>query len=144
MLRAVLRSESADLSDLGTLVDIGDSAAHSDESKQAAPEKPDSKTTKAGRIFPQRSLNFDRLNAFDAQVSLDLRKLKAAARPELESLKVTVNLQNGVLALKPMDLGLAGGHLAGSLTVDGRRRPASAQAKIDARDVRLKNCWPGG
>ena len=147
MVRAALRSESADLSDLARLVGIrdssGDAAAHSDDSKKTATEKSDSKTTKPRRIFSERPLNFDRLDTFDAQVSLDLRKLKAAARPELESLKVTANLQNGVLALTSIDLGLAGGHLTGSLTVDGRRPPASAQAKIDARDVRLEKLLAG-
>lgn len=147
MVRGALRSESADLADLGPLVGIRDSSddavSHTDDSKGPAPEKSDSKTMKLRRIFSERALNFGRLKAFDAQVSLDLRKLKAAARPELESLKVAANLQNGVLTLKPIDLGLAGGQLAGSLTLDGQRQPASAQAKIDARNVRLEKLLAG-
>jgi AsmA family protein len=143
MLRAAVRSKSADLSDFGSRVVTGHSLDKVTDKEEAAREKPDSRAMKPRRIFSERPLDFDRLDAFDAQVGVDLGKLKAAAWPQLESLKVTANLQNGVLTLKPIDLGLAGGHLVGSLTVDGRRLPAFAQAKIDASGVRLENLLAG-
>lgn len=152
MLRAALRSESAHLSDLGSLVSSGHSSAKaatpheenqnaaSDETGSAAkdsgPENPEPGTGK--RLFPNRAFNFERLKSFDAHVTLDIKKLKAARLHALDSLRVTADLNDGVLALKPIDIGLAGGHVGGLLTFDGQQKPLSAHAKLELKDLRLE------
>jgi uncharacterized protein involved in outer membrane biogenesis len=71
-------------------------------------------------------------------VTLDAAKLKTAELPELESLRLTAELDDGVLSLKPIDVGLADGHVVGLLTFDGRHKPISAHAKIDLKDMRIE------
>jgi AsmA family protein len=43
-----------------------------------------------------------------------------------------------VLTLKPVDVGVAGGHVLGQFTFDGKQKALSAHAKIDLKDVRLE------
>ncbi len=124
LLRASLRSESADLADLGVL---GQPAA-----KEAGSE----------RMFPRSALGAERVIAIDAHVSIVARKFKSAAMPMLESLTFTADLDHGILNVKPIDLGLAGGHAIGAITLDGKREPPSSQMAIDFSGMRLEQLLP--
>jgi uncharacterized protein involved in outer membrane biogenesis len=157
MVRAALHSESADLSDLAFLAGASpptDKAATPPAERQSGaadkagpatkapgPDSPESGTPKA--MFPNRKFNVERLKALDAHVTLNAKKLKAAELSTLESLQVTANLDDGVLALKPIDIGLAGGHVVGMLTFDGRQGPLSSHAKMKVVDVRLDELLAG-
>ena len=147
MLRAELRSESADLSDIGSLLGIGHSpgrgantsaAAAADEATGRAEKEPG----RSGRFLPGGKLNVEHLSALDAHVSLDARKLKASDLPALESLRFSAELENGILKLKPIHVGLAGGQVAGWLTLDGQKQPASAHAKLELQGIRLEKLLP--
>jgi AsmA family protein len=124
MLRATLRSESADLADLGI---VG---------------QPDEKERASERMFPRSALGAERIKAIDAHVSIVARKFKSAAVPALESLKFTADLDDGILKLKPLELGLAGGHAIGAITLDAKRDPPSSHMAVDLRDVRLDQLLP--
>ena len=124
MLRATLRSESTDLADLG----IGGQPA----GKEGGSE----------RMFPRRALGAERIKALDAHVSIVARKFKSAAMPVLESLKFTADLKDGVLNVKPIDLGLAGGHAIGAITLDAKRELPSSHMTVDVRGVRLDQLLP--
>ena len=124
LLRATLRSESVDLADLGVL---GQPAA-----KEAGSE----------RMFPRSALGAERIKAIDAHVSIVARKFKSAAMPVLESLTFTADLDHGILNVKPIDLGLAGGHAIGAITLDAKREPPSSQVAIDFSGVRLEQLLP--
>ena len=124
LLRATLRSESADLADLDVL---GQPAA-----KEAGSE----------RMFPRIALGAERVNAIDAHVSIVARKFKSAAMPMLESLTFTADLDHGILNVKPIDLGLAGGHATGAITLDAKREPPSSQMAIGFNGMRLEQLLP--
>ena len=47
------------------------------------------------------------------------------------------HLVDGVLELKPVDLGVAGGHVTGGLTFDASRSPAAAALDLQAHGLRL-------
>ena len=135
IVKADLRSESADVADLSSLFGGGHARA-----KPAAADAPESADAEkgSGRILPSGTINLEHLNAVDAQVSLDARKMRAGNLPALESLRFTAELEQGVLILKPLHVGLASGHVTGWLTLDGRKRPGSAQAKLDLEGIRLE------
>jgi len=124
VLRATLRSESADLADFDA---VGSPAA-----EQAGSE----------RFFPRSTLGAERLQAIDAHVSIIARRLRSAAVPALESLKFTAELDDGILHVKPIDLGLAGGHAIGALTLDAKREPPSSQVALDFRGMQLDRLLP--
>ena len=124
VLRATLRSESADLADLGVV------------------DPPGAKEAGSEHMFPRSALGTERIKAIDAHVSIVALKLKSAAMPALESLKFTAGLDGGILTVKPIDLGLAGGHAIGVITLDAKREPPSSQMAIDFRGVRLDQLLP--
>lgn len=145
MLKAALRSESADLADLDSLAGVREKKANPKRSTEAPTTSAADKAepVAAQPLFPDKPLSLKGLNALDAEVSLHLRKLKAAAFPALESLKLTADLYDGVLSLKPVDLGIAEGHLAGTLVLNGRKQPATADVKLDGRDIRIEKLLAG-
>ena len=124
MLRATLRSESADLADLGV---VGRPAA-----KEAGSE----------RMFPRSALSAERIKSIDAHVTVTARKLKSAAMPALESVKFSADLDDGILNVKPIDLGVAGGHAIGAIPLDAQREPASSRVALDFRGIRLEQLLP--
>jgi uncharacterized protein involved in outer membrane biogenesis len=132
-IEADLVSASADLADLRALAGLPPPDA-------AAP--PGRAPNHRGRMFPSRPFTSEKLQTFDLRVSLNARKLKAAKIPVLDSLRVVALLNNGLLELKPLDLGIAGGRLSGSLTLNTQREPAAANAAIEIRDVRLERLVP--
>jgi uncharacterized protein involved in outer membrane biogenesis len=141
MLRAELRSDSADLSDLGSLVGLGHApgqAATTSAAGKAAAGRAEKEPGRSGHILPSGKINLEHLSALDAHVSLDARKLTASDLPALQSLRFSAELKNGILKLKPIHVGLAGGHVAGWLTLDGQQQPASARAQLELQDIRLE------
>lgn len=141
MLRAKLRSDAADLSDLGSLLGLGHApgqAAATSAAGKAAAGRAEEKPSASGRILPSAKINLEHLNALDAHVSLDARKLTASGLPALDSLRFSVALENGILILKPIHVGLAGGQVTGWLTLDGQQQPATAQAKLELQGIRLE------
>ena len=124
MLRATLRSESTDLADLGIA------------------GQPAQKEAGAERLFPRSAFGAGRLKAIDAHVSMVARKFKSAAMPVLESLKFTADLADGILHVKPIDLGLAGGHAIGAITLDAKHEPPSSHMTVDLRGARLDQLLP--
>ena len=151
-VRAALRSESADLADLRSLAGVRHSSDKAAKEKAAsdetAPAAKDSKLEDSGasppkRLFPDHEFDAMRLNKFDAHVTLDFKKLKAIQLPALESLRATADLNDGVLSLKPVAVGVAGGHVVGQFTFDGKQKALSAEAKIEWKDVRLEKLIGG-
>jgi uncharacterized protein involved in outer membrane biogenesis len=124
VLRATLRSESADLADFDA---VGSPAA-----EQAGSE----------RLLARSTLGVERLQAIDAHVSIIARRLRSAAVPALESLKFTADLDDGILNVKPIAFGLAGGHAIGAITLDAKRVPPSSQMALDFRGMQLDQLLP--
>ena len=143
-IRATLRSKSADLADLASLfgahLPAAAATARSDREngqlEKATAGPPDRALPK--RLFPNHVFNGERLKALDAHVSLDVKTLKSAGFPTLESLHVVADLSDGILALNPLKVGVAGGLVAGVVTLDGKQKPLSANAKLDFKDVELE------
>jgi uncharacterized protein involved in outer membrane biogenesis len=154
LVLADLKSEAADVADLSALVGIQYPAPRSGGSTMAsapariAPEarqqasRADGVAGRPDRVFPARPFHVDRLKAVDARIKMNAKKLKADAISMLESLRLSADLDDGVLELKPIDVGLAGGHLTGSISFNGGRAPHAARATIELRDIRLERLMP--
>ena len=124
-VRAALQSDEADIRDLAPLAGVShwlDGAA-------------------AG-TFSERSIASDRLKAVDAHVTINAKRLTASGMPALESLRLTASLDDGLLQLNPVEVGMAGGHVEGSLTLNARHQPPSADATMTARNIRLEKLFP--
>jgi uncharacterized protein involved in outer membrane biogenesis len=143
MVNAELRSESADLSDLRAL--SGRRKAAGSTTSTAATGAPGDAVSRAeeepvrsGRIFPSGVINLEKLGALDAHVSVEAGKVIGSNLPTLENLRFSAKLENGILTLKPIHAGLAGGQVTGWFTLDGQKQPAAVQAKLEFQDIRLE------
>jgi len=151
-VKAALRSESADVADLRMLFGGAESAARAGP-KGNPPGDAGTAATDSGpghsrngppqRLFSDREFDATKLNKLDVHATLDFKKLTAARLPALESLRTTADLKDGVLELKSVDVGLAGGHVVGRLTFDGRQKALAAHANIELKEVRLEKLIAG-
>ena len=138
LLKAALRSDAADWSDLQSL----------GGKKAPPPPAPDKPKSRAGgdeapaRIFRDKPLPFGNMKKLDAELTLQLKKLKADDLPGVESFNVVAELKDGVLEMKP-DIGLAEGHLRGTARVDGSKALATVGLKLDGRDIRIEKLLKG-
>jgi len=135
-IRADLRSERADIADLRPLIGMRPATerARGDRVPGGEPEATNSK----GRVLPARPVRVDRLKAFDASIKFEAKKFEVVAVPMVESLRVTADLAGGVLELKPLALGIAGGRVAGTLRMDARQKPVSSRVRMELRDLKLE------
>jgi uncharacterized protein involved in outer membrane biogenesis len=130
-IEANLSSNHADVRDLRALIGLQPPGPGSNE--QAAGDS---------GLFPSRDISTDKLRALDVRIAMHARKLKAASMPMLDSLRLQARLTEGALELSPVDIGVAGGHLTGSLTLDATRDPPSSSATLELRDLRLERLVP--
>ena len=137
-LRARLRSELAHLDDLTSLSRTDAPAVDGKEPTATTRLQAAATSTPADRVFSHRPFSIDGLKANDASMILEVAKVQAPDLPTLESLRVTAGLQAGVLTLKPLDLGVAGGHVMGQFTLDAQRPLPAASATLEARNLRLE------
>jgi len=142
-VRATLRSELAHLADLTTLRypdAAGDAQPPADT--VSAQGKAALRTDAPDRVFSAAPLHADRLKAYDAHVTVQIAKFQAPGLQLLDSMNATVDLQGGILKIEPFDLGLAGGHATGTITLDGTQEPASADLSLSLRQLHLAELAP--
>lgn len=136
-----LVSRLLDLDDLGPLIGVRAPAAATDEKPTAAELAP---AARAGtHVLPDLAFRTSRWNSVDADVSLRAATIRRAAGLPLDDLLAHFKLKDSVLSVDPLDFGLAGGHLKGGISLDGRRDPVEARARMVARHLLLARLFPG-
>jgi uncharacterized protein involved in outer membrane biogenesis len=87
-------------------------------------------------LFPDEPFALDGLDELDAAI-----KLTAAAATyrglTLTDLAIGLEMVNGVLSITPLDAGIAGGTMAGTLALDSRAEPPALQTTLQLRRVDL-------
>lgn len=127
MLTATLVSEHLALADLGAAIGI----PQSDAARAAQT-----------RVFPDENFDISRLTAMNADVALTARRLIVRPEVPLEDLELRVGLAAGVLNLKPLRFGFAGGEIVSTIVLDARKKPMAAEAAIDLRRVQFVRLFP--
>lgn len=149
MLSGWFRSRSLDFKDLAPLVGLSATATQArplpGQPAAAAPARgrPANAGRVAGRVLPNVPLDIRRLRAMNADVRYTAERIVNAPSLPLERGSVHVKLAESVLALQPLDLGVAGGTLRGSVRIDGREQPARTRADLEARSLELSELFPG-
>lgn len=131
-LRGALRSRVLDLQDLGPLIGL--------EERTARPDLP--RSGRPGKVLPDKPLDVRRLRALDADLKLEVLRVVGTGRLLLDRIGGHVQLHGGVLALDPLELGVAGGTLAGRLQLDGSPAQPVAQLHLQARALELARLLP--
>ena len=94
------------------------------------------------RVLPDLPFNTARWSSLDAEVNLAAKTIRRAAALPLENLRVHMLLRDAVVTMDPLDFGVAGGHLNALITLDGRKRPIQATARIKAQKLLIAKLFP--
>ncbi len=140
MLTGKLESRSLDFADLAPLVGLQDrprAAAGAGPAKGVAPVR-----TAGGKVLPTAELDVDRLRRMNGDVTYHAARITHVKKLPLDRMGVHVRLKDGVLDLEDMNLGVAGGSLAGRIRIDATKDPALAEVHLDARRLQLARLFP--
>lgn len=144
LLAGRLESRSLDFVDLGPLVGVPSDASGattktvSKTGTSSAPKQVQAK----GKVLPSATLDLARLKTMNADVHYKASEVKNAKGLPLDRIDTRILLKQGVLQLDPLDLGVAGGRLAGMLRLDATAQPAVVQVRLDARLLQLNQLFP--
>ena len=132
-----LVSNLFDFADLGPLIGLRASTVQA--AKVQAAQKA---TTTSVRVLPDLPFKTERWDSVNAEVTLHARTFRHAKALPLENLKTHLSLRESLLTLDPLDFGLAGGQLKAMISLDGRREPIQAHARIKARKIEIAKLFP--
>lgn len=146
-LSGSLRSRVMDMDDLGPLIGLAPTARSANAVEGVAPPPTISQVKRAKRdpgakVLPTAPLDFERLRAMNADVSYVAERIKNVRELPLDRGSVHVKLQDAVLTLDPLDLGIASGKLAGAIRIDAAQSPADIRASLDVRNMQLNRLIP--
>ncbi len=91
----------------------------------------------AEHALSTRPLPLDRLRDFDADVELRAARFTGAERGIAQTVRGHAVLAGGVLKLQALDIGVADGHVTGSLRIDASRSPADMALDLTGRALRI-------
>lgn len=135
LLTADLKSKNLDFDDLAPLVGAPPDPKETASAEQKATAQ---QLKKQDELFPDVPLKVDLLDVMDMEVKLDAKKVTAENYLPIESLAGTVTIRDGKAVVKPFDMRVAGGNVAGSLSLDSNPKPSVAAADLKMRDVDLQ------
>ncbi len=128
ILSGKLHSNKLDVKDLGGLIGIAPSTK--------------SQTSAKGTLLPDVPIDLTRLRAGDMDIDLVAKKLVIPGLP-VTDMATHIDLKSGLLRLKPVSIGLAGGKADGSLTFDGRKETPDVTMDLDLKRLSLAQFFKG-
>ena len=145
LLTGKVRSKLLDFDDLrpviGLPVKSTAGATGTVKTTATAPQKA-APANASRKVLPTATLDFVRLKAMNADVTYSALDIRHVKELPLDKGSVHVKLNQGVLRLEPLALGVAGGSLAGQITIDVNVVPAAFDTKFDLRAVQLNKLFP--
>jgi uncharacterized protein involved in outer membrane biogenesis len=134
-LTGELTSNQLLFADLAPLI-----GADSNEDRQA---RGVSQTQPSDRVLPTEAFKTERWRDMDADVRFTGKHIEHGESLPITDLTTHVVLDDGVLSLQPLSLGVAGGKLDTQVKLDGQRTPLSGHFALKARSLKLKQLFPG-
>lgn len=137
ILRADLHSRELRFGDLASI--IGGTPPTKEASVEQRREAKRNK--KRSTVLPDKPFNLEKLNAVQADVRLRAEHLVSPVLP-VDDLNVHARLHDGVLTFDPLRFGVAGGDLAGTLTLNAHRDPMRTHGDLVVRRLELQRMVP--
>lgn len=100
------------------------------------------KATAGRRVLPDRPFRTERWNSVDADIRLSAGSIIRNPRLPINQLATHLQLRDRLLTLSPLEFDVAGGKLAGTVRLDGRREPILAHAQLTARGIVFQRLFP--
>lgn len=133
-LTGTLKSQLLQFADLAPLI-----GADSSTEKQ---QRGDTTPQPADKVLPVEPFRTERWKAMDADVTFSAARIVREKELPIDALNVHLVMNNGVLQLDPLSLGLAGGTITSAIHLDGSRQPMQGSLKLSARHLKLKQLFP--
>ncbi|MBC7500512.1 MAG: AsmA family protein, partial [Herminiimonas sp.] len=134
LLKGTVTSKVLQFDDLAPLIGADSTAS---KAKRDAVE-----ATPSGKVLPAEPFKTERWSSIDADVKFTGQRIIRDKDLPIDNLSTNLRLQDGVLSLKPLNFGVAGGTFNSDITLDGRNKIIKAQLKIAARHLKLKQLFP--
>jgi uncharacterized protein involved in outer membrane biogenesis len=93
-------------------------------------------------VLPYDRFETDKWQVMDADVRFKGRRIEHGGTLPISDLSTHVILERGDLRLQPLRLGLANGTIAGSIHLEGDKKPLQGTANLQARRLKLKALMP--
>jgi uncharacterized protein involved in outer membrane biogenesis len=113
-----LTSKKLDFADLGLLVGAPGSTAAGRPVSETQKELAHKQET-SGRVLPDAPLNLNEVRNVDADITFKGEHIQAQTLP-LDDVTLHLVLDHGLLSLKPLDVGVAGGKIDSDIVIDAR------------------------
>jgi AsmA protein len=101
-------------------------------------DKPDQKKG----VLPDVPFDSSRWDSVDADVKIRAGTIKRPDQLPLEHLNARIVMKDKVLSLDPLDFGIAGGKIAGTVRLDGRQEPIKSDLRMGVTDLKLGELFP--
>jgi uncharacterized protein involved in outer membrane biogenesis len=137
-----IAATKAERADPGHRADRADPADAASEKEAPPAERRPAESGASGRVLPDTPFRIERWPAADADVSLRAKNIRRPEALPIDNLVTRIQMRDAVLTLDPLSFGVAGGTLAGSLSLDGRQSPIQVRAKLAARRLQLSRLFP--
>ncbi|CAI08986.1 conserved hypothetical protein [Aromatoleum aromaticum EbN1] len=124
-----------DFADLGPLVGAKEAPV---ESEDAAPDAP----APGGTVLPEIPFRTGRWDSVDADVKLKADRIRRPEALPIDRLVTRLQMQDSVLTLDPLEFGIAGGTLSGTIRMNGQEKPLEASTKLRVRNLELAKLFP--
>src|SRR5919197_2310711 len=93
-------------------------------------------------VLPNMPFDSDRWDSIDADVRIKAGSIKRPKQLPLERLAAHIVMRDKVLTLEPLEFGIAGGKIAGTVKLDGQKDPIAATANLRVSDLSLPKLFP--
>lgn len=148
VLQGNLTMQLLDLTDLGTLVGMGSGTPGTrpdpkpDDATQQVAEQQSPNVSKQRDVLPKLPFRTGRWNSVDADVKIRAKRIQRARALPIENLETRIQMRDAVITLDPLNFGVAGGTLAGAITLNGQQDPIQARVKLGARKIMINKLFP--
>ncbi|WP_162623027.1 AsmA family protein [Billgrantia lactosivorans] len=134
-LRATLASRQLEADDLLPMLGMSPETG-ADETASAEQEQWDAEERRAGRLFPDREWNLEALRNTDIVLDYEAGNVQAEHVP-FEELSLALELEQGVMRVDPLRVGIGDGQLSASWMMDARRAALEGDLRLALEQVNL-------
>ena len=113
-----LKSKNLDFADLGLLVGAP-GATTGDRPVSETQKAIEQKQEQTGRVLPDAPLDLDEVRNVDASIAFKGEHVVTQSLP-IDNVDMHMTLENGLLSLKPLKVGVAGGQIDANIVIDAR------------------------
>jgi len=93
-------------------------------------------------VLPDAPFDTARWDSVDTDVRIRAGTIKRPEQLPLDKLAARIQMRDSVLTLNPLEFGIAGGRLAGTIRLDGNKEPLRGELNMRVKDLQLAKLFP--